>query len=110
MGREYRSIALSGDEACEALTAYVGAREDTQVNPKNIAGIEITHGSGFTAKVSLANPLLDGRTQIDLREEEIAEAIVAFIRSKGHPLPRRGRKSISLINDDIALLIELDWF
>ena len=110
MGREYRTIAFNAEEIETALAAYLAAREDTQVSSRNVTAIQINDEAGFQAEVVFKNPLLNGRARILLSEQEIIEAVVAFVTSKGHPLPRGGRKKISRVEDDIALLIELDWF
>jgi hypothetical protein len=110
MGREYRTIALNAEEIGAAVTAYLEVRDDTQVSPRNVTSIQIRDEDSFVAEVQFKNPLLNGRKSVLLNEREIVEAIVAFVASKGHPLPRSGRKRISRLDEDIALLIELDWF
>lgn len=110
MGKEYRTIVLDGEESKSALANYLRARRDMQVHSRNIASITLGEGIRVTGRVSLVEPLLDGRREVDLSQEDIVEAVVALLQEKAHPLPRRGRKSLTWIDGDLAMLIELDWF
>ncbi|MDX1400933.1 MAG: hypothetical protein R3245_03340 [Kiloniellales bacterium] len=110
MGREFRTIVLDGEESKSALANYLRTRRDTQVHDRNIAEISLAEGPEVTGVVILVEPLLNGRDKIDLSQEDIVEAIVAFLQEKAHPLPRRGRKSLTWIKGDLAMLVELDWF
>lgn len=110
MGREYRSIVLDSEESKEALAKYLRARHDTQVHSSNIADITLSEGPEVTGTVVFVEPLLNGRRKIQLTQKEIVEAIVALLQEKAHPIPRLGRKSLTWIDGDLALQVELDWF
>jgi len=110
MGREYRSIVLSENEFEAAVTLYYEQTKGTLVDPNNIKALKLTDQPEFACAIDLIEPLLSGKTQINLAAADIVEVMQRFIRSKGHPLPRRGRKSLAWMNGQLSLLIELDWF
>ncbi len=110
MGRELRSIVLSQPEFEEAVKAHFGQPRSVPVSPNNIATVILSSGPEITAEAVLRHPLLDGRDQVMLDNREIIEVITGYVRKKGHPLPRHGRKSITWLEDDLAMMIELDWF
>ena len=110
MGRELRSIVLSLDEFEAAVGAYYEETKGTVIHPNNIRSLEVSQGPDITCVVRFINPLLDGREEVCLDDQQIAEVIIRFVKGKGHPLPRRGKKSLAWIEKDLALMIELDWF
>ena len=110
MGREYRSIVLSDDEFEAAVNLYYEQTKGAVIHPSNIKALKLTDEPDFACAIDLIEPLLDGKTRITLEAADIIEVMQRFVRSKGHPLPRRGRKSLARMNGQLSLLIELDWF
>ncbi len=106
MGREYRSIILSKSEVDEAVVDHLCRIADRS----NIDSIIVSFAPAPRCVVTLLNPALDGRSVVRLEESEFIEVLIAFIRQKGHPLPRRGAKRLSEIDGELALMIEMDWF
>jgi len=110
MGRELRTIILSGDELESAIRGSLTVRKDRNVHPQNIATLELSESGEITCAVKFLNPLLDGRSNLLLASEDLVEAIATFVRLQGHPLPKRGRRSLAWIDGELAMMIELDWF
>jgi len=110
MGREYRSIALSEDEFEAAVNLYYDQTKGTAISPTNIKSLEVSDQPEFSCAIDLIEPLLDGKTRIVLDSAAMIEVMQRFVRAKGHPLPRRGRKSLAWMNGQLSLLVELDWF
>ena len=93
-----------------AVRDYCAQQKTIRSDSRNIVDIALSDGPGVTCQVTFQEPLLDARQCITLATEDIVELIIAYVGKLGHPLPRRGRKSLSWIEGEIALLIELDWF
>ena len=110
MGREYRSIVLSQNEFETAVNLYYEQTQGAVIHPSNIRALELTENPDFACQIDLIEPLLDGKKRITLDSAEIIDVIQRFVRNKGHPLPRRGRKSLAWMNGQLSMLIELDWF
>jgi len=110
MGRELRTIILSGDELETAIRGYLTAHKDRPVHPQNISSLELSESGEVSCSVRFLNPLLDGRSELLLESRDLIEAMGAFVRNQGHPLPKKGRRSLAWIDGELALMIELDWF
>ena len=110
MGRELRSIALRPDEFEQAVKAHFARQAAPTVAADAITAVEVSRGPDISADIKLANPLLDGRESIRLESAEIIALIIDFVRDLGHPLPRLGKKTLAWLDDELALMIELDWF
>lgn len=110
MGREYRSIVLSEDEFEAAVNLYYNQTKGTVIEPSNIKSLKLSDQPEFSCAIDLIAPLPDGKDRITLDSAEIVEVMQRFVRAKGHPLPRRGRKSLAWMSGQLSLLIELDWF
>ena len=110
MGRELRSIILSGDELEAAIRDSLTSRKGGLVHPQNISTLELSESGAVTCNIKFLNPLLDGRSELMLGPEDLIDAIAGYVRAQGHPLPKRGRRSLAWIEGDLALMIELDWF
>ena len=110
MGREYRTIAITAEEFSSAVQDHCARHKSIQSDSRNIVDIALGKGSEIACAVEFQEPLLDGRQKITLSPKEVIDLIIAYVGKRGHPLPRRGRKSLTWIEGEIALLIELDWF
>lgn len=110
MGREYRTIAITAEEFSAAVRDYCARQKTIRSDSRNIIDIALSEGPEITCEVEFQEPLLDARKRITLPPQEVIELIIAYVGKLGHPLPRRGRKSLTWIEGEIALLIELDWF
>ncbi len=110
MGRELRSIVLSPDEFEAALSTFYEQTKGVAIHPSNIRSLELAKESPIDCQIELVNPLLDGKPDISLDQDEIIDIILRYVRDKGHPLPRRGKKSLTWLDGDLAVMIELDWF
>ena len=110
MGRDLRSIVLSPQEAGLAVKDHLATAPSLLVSPGNVAAIELLNGEDIQAEVRFHHPLLDGRQSLRLDSGQVIEVILKFVQAKGHPLPRLGKKSLTWIDSDIAVMIELDWF
>ncbi|MEM7171757.1 MAG: hypothetical protein AAF530_16420 [Pseudomonadota bacterium] len=106
MGRELRSILLTKTEVDAAVTGHIASLS----HQSNVLAVDVIYDSSAACRIELDNPALDGRSTIILEKSEFIEALIAFVRSKGQPLPRRGSKEIAEVNGELALMIELDWF
>ncbi len=110
MGRELRSIVLSPAEFESAVGDYYEQTKGVAIHASNIRSLKLGEGDDIDCRIDLVNALLDGKTEIVLNTEEIIDVIMRYVQGKGHPLPKRGKKTLNWLNGELAVMIELDWF
>ena len=107
MTSETRRIIFTAEELIQAISRH--RRDEKQPLPESrIRGAKVESGEGPVPRVTFVlDPGLDGTTEINFRQTEIAVALIKFCRLKKIPLPKRAEKSLGVERGQIALVLQL---
>jgi hypothetical protein len=108
MPTERRSIVFSMNEAIDAINAFRYALKEAMPNKPIVKFRAVSTAKGVAGEVQVQDGRNGETATIPVSPEHLAAALMAMCRTSRIPLPRRGVKSLTRIEDDVALLIELD--
>lgn len=108
MPTERRSIVFSMNEAIDAINAFRYALKDALPNKPIVKFRSVTTAKGVAGEVEVQDGRQGETATIPVAPEHLAAALMAMCRTQRIPLPRRGIKSLTRVDDEIALLVELD--
>lgn len=102
MPTEYRRVVFPNRELRQALVQY-GDPNGAQFPPGEIISVTLPEGVGDTVQVTVLDTARNITFTADFPVARIAAALINFCIQNKVPIPKKGRKSLRLMGDNLAL-------
>ena len=105
MPAETRRIVFSNAELLLALIAQSKSNPDSKLNSGNIISCTVKDQQDGIVHMQIQGD--DGQpTTVAVPHASVGAALLRFCREVKIPIPRRGKKSLQVVGEDIGLFIE----
>lgn len=102
MPTEYRRMVFPNRELRQALTQYGGEGRDP-FPPGDIISVSLPKGGGDTVQVTVLDTARNVTFTADFPVAQIAAALIRYCIENKVPIPKKSRKSLRLMGDNLAL-------
>lgn len=102
MPTEFRRVVFPNQELRQALSEY-GAPGSEPVPAGDIVAVSIIEAPAETVRITLLDTAQNATFTADFSAAHIAAALIRFCITHKVPIPKRSRKSLRLMGDNLAL-------
>jgi hypothetical protein len=105
MPSEIRHLIFTPEEVTTALRNY--CTRGGRAFPSNVTGYAI-EGGPARPSITISASAADGRdTSLSFGDEQLVAPLLLFCNAKKIPLPARGTKELTILNQQLTLVIKL---